>query len=86
MESIHALVISVQYPISELQQYRHLIPTLDLISPSSNFLLFLQEVTEFKSGKNMYGGRLTSDMVTEKLGHSNYTDITYLALQSCSIR
>uniref|UniRef100_A0A671WDP9 Leucine rich repeat containing 9 n=1 Tax=Sparus aurata TaxID=8175 RepID=A0A671WDP9_SPAAU len=44
------------------------------------------EVTEFKSAKNMYGGRLTSDMVTEKLGHSNYTDITYLALQSCSIR
>ncbi|XP_039994007.1 leucine-rich repeat-containing protein 9 isoform X3 [Xiphias gladius] len=44
------------------------------------------EVTECESAKDMFGGRLTPDMVTEKLGHSNYTDITYLTLQSCSIR
>ncbi|KAM7375862.1 hypothetical protein PAMP_005628 [Pampus punctatissimus] len=44
------------------------------------------EVTECESAKDMFGGRLTSDMVAEKLGHSNYTDITYLTLQSCSIR
>ncbi|GLD62379.1 leucine-rich repeat-containing protein 9-like protein, partial [Lates japonicus] len=44
------------------------------------------EVTECESAKDMFGGRLTTDMVAEKLGHSNYTDITYLTLQSCSIR
>ncbi|XP_062296863.1 leucine-rich repeat-containing protein 9 [Scomber scombrus] len=44
------------------------------------------EVTECESAKDMFGGRLTNDMVAEKLGHSNYTDITYLNLQSCSIR
>ncbi|KAF3844873.1 hypothetical protein F7725_008036 [Dissostichus mawsoni] len=44
------------------------------------------EVTECESAKDMFGGRLTPDMVGEKLGHSNYTDITYLTLQSCSIR
>ncbi|KAG7511180.1 leucine-rich repeat-containing 9 isoform X1 [Solea senegalensis] len=44
------------------------------------------EITECESAKDMFGGRLTSDMVAEKLGHSDYTDITYLTLQSCSIR
>ncbi|XP_041810349.1 leucine-rich repeat-containing protein 9 [Chelmon rostratus] len=44
------------------------------------------EVTECESAKDMFGGRLTPDMVAEKLGHSNYTDISYLTLQSCSIR
>ncbi|XP_029316164.1 leucine-rich repeat-containing protein 9 [Cottoperca gobio] len=44
------------------------------------------EVTECESAKDMFGGRLTPDMVAEKLGHSNYTDITYITLQSCSIR
>ncbi|XP_074547471.1 leucine-rich repeat-containing protein 9 isoform X2 [Halichoeres trimaculatus] len=44
------------------------------------------EVTECENAKDMFGGRLTPDMVAEKLGHSNYTDITYLTLQSCSIR
>uniref|UniRef100_A0A8C4GVW8 Leucine rich repeat containing 9 n=1 Tax=Dicentrarchus labrax TaxID=13489 RepID=A0A8C4GVW8_DICLA len=44
------------------------------------------EVTECESAKDMFGGRLTPDMIAEKLGHSNYTDITYLTLQSCSIR
>uniref|UniRef100_A0A3Q1ARH7 Leucine rich repeat containing 9 n=1 Tax=Amphiprion ocellaris TaxID=80972 RepID=A0A3Q1ARH7_AMPOC len=44
------------------------------------------EVSESESAKNMFRGRLTTDMVAEKLGHSNYTEITYLTLQSCSIR
>ncbi|XP_026155221.1 leucine-rich repeat-containing protein 9 isoform X2 [Mastacembelus armatus] len=44
------------------------------------------EATESESAKDMFGGRLNSDMVAEKLGHSNYTDLTYLTLQSCSIR
>ncbi|XP_070698683.1 leucine-rich repeat-containing protein 9 [Pempheris klunzingeri] len=44
------------------------------------------EVTECENAKDMFGGRLTPDMVAEKLGHSNYSDITYLTLQFCSIR
>ncbi|AWP16505.1 putative leucine-rich repeat-containing protein 9-like [Scophthalmus maximus] len=44
------------------------------------------EAIESESAKEMFGGRLTSDMVAEKLGHINYTDITYLTLQSCSLR
>ncbi|KAM8915276.1 leucine-rich repeat-containing protein 9 isoform 2-T2 [Spinachia spinachia] len=44
------------------------------------------EVTECECAKDMFGGRLTQDMIAEKLGHSNYTDITFLTLQSCSIR
>ncbi|KAM9708384.1 leucine-rich repeat-containing protein 9 [Menidia menidia] len=44
------------------------------------------EVSECESAKSMFRGRLTTDTVAEKLGHSNYTEITYLTLQSCSIR
>uniref|UniRef100_A0A3Q2ZV72 Leucine rich repeat containing 9 n=1 Tax=Kryptolebias marmoratus TaxID=37003 RepID=A0A3Q2ZV72_KRYMA len=44
------------------------------------------DLSECESAKNMFRGRLTSDTVAEKLGHSNYSDITYLSLQSCSIR
>ncbi|XP_008282448.1 leucine-rich repeat-containing protein 9 [Stegastes partitus] len=47
---------------------------------------FAVEVSECESAKNMFRGRLTMDTVAEKLGHSNYTEITYLTLQSCSIR
>ncbi|KAM3594085.1 uncharacterized protein V6R79_001921 [Siganus canaliculatus] len=44
------------------------------------------EAAECERAKDMFEGRLTPDMITEKLGHSNYTDINYLTLQSCSIR
>ncbi|XP_070836208.1 leucine-rich repeat-containing protein 9 isoform X2 [Chaetodon trifascialis] len=44
------------------------------------------EGTECETAKDMFGGRLNPDMVAEKLGHSNYTNISYLTLQSCSIR
>uniref|UniRef100_A0A3Q0T553 Leucine rich repeat containing 9 n=1 Tax=Amphilophus citrinellus TaxID=61819 RepID=A0A3Q0T553_AMPCI len=44
------------------------------------------EVSECESAKNMFMGRLTTDTVAEKLGHSNYTEIAHLNLQSCSIR
>uniref|UniRef100_A0A669B307 Leucine rich repeat containing 9 n=1 Tax=Oreochromis niloticus TaxID=8128 RepID=A0A669B307_ORENI len=44
------------------------------------------EASECESAKNMFMGRLTSDTVAEKLGHSNYTEITHLNLQACSIR
>uniref|UniRef100_A0A7N8YKB7 Leucine rich repeat containing 9 n=1 Tax=Mastacembelus armatus TaxID=205130 RepID=A0A7N8YKB7_9TELE len=54
--------------------------------PSLKALDGTAEATESESAKDMFGGRLNSDMVAEKLGHSNYTDLTYLTLQSCSIR
>ncbi|XP_061650866.1 leucine-rich repeat-containing protein 9 isoform X3 [Phyllopteryx taeniolatus] len=41
---------------------------------------------EYENAKAMFGGRLTPDLVAEKLGHSNYASITYLTLHSCSIR
>ncbi|KAM9354856.1 leucine-rich repeat-containing protein 9 [Pholidichthys leucotaenia] len=44
------------------------------------------EASESENVKNMFRGRLTTDTVVEKLGHSNYTEITHLTLQSCSIR
>uniref|UniRef100_A0A1A7XEU2 Leucine rich repeat containing 9 n=1 Tax=Iconisemion striatum TaxID=60296 RepID=A0A1A7XEU2_9TELE len=44
------------------------------------------DLSECESAKHMFRGRLTSDTVAEKLGHSNYAEVTYLSLQSCSIR
>ncbi|KAM4625879.1 leucine-rich repeat-containing protein 9 [Polymixia lowei] len=44
------------------------------------------EVTESKNAKDVFEGRLTPDMMAEKLGHFNYSGITDLNLQSCSIR
>ncbi|XP_077477908.1 leucine-rich repeat-containing protein 9 [Stigmatopora argus] len=44
------------------------------------------DATECENAKAMFGGRLTPDLVAEKLGHSNYASITYLTLQSCGIR
>ncbi|KAK0143358.1 Leucine-rich repeat-containing protein 9 [Merluccius polli] len=44
------------------------------------------EVTESESAKDVFGGRLSTDMVAEKLGHSNYSDIRDLTMQACSIR
>ncbi|XP_042565653.1 leucine-rich repeat-containing protein 9 [Clupea harengus] len=44
------------------------------------------EVSECDNAKDTFGGRLTPDMVAEKLGHSNYKDITELDLQYTSIR
>ncbi|XP_061700025.1 leucine-rich repeat-containing protein 9 isoform X2 [Syngnathoides biaculeatus] len=41
---------------------------------------------ECENAKATFGGRLTPDLVAEKLGHSNYASITYLTLHSCSIR
>uniref|UniRef100_A0A3B4DQA9 Leucine rich repeat containing 9 n=1 Tax=Pygocentrus nattereri TaxID=42514 RepID=A0A3B4DQA9_PYGNA len=44
------------------------------------------EVSECENAKDVFGGRLTPDMVTEKLGHSNYKEITDLELTGCGIR
>ncbi|XP_028821542.1 leucine-rich repeat-containing protein 9-like isoform X2 [Denticeps clupeoides] len=44
------------------------------------------ETSERENARDMFGGRLTPDMVSEKLGHSNFTEISKLELSSCSIR
>ncbi|XP_027855636.1 leucine-rich repeat-containing protein 9 isoform X1 [Xiphophorus couchianus] len=44
------------------------------------------DLGECDSAKMMFKGRMTADSVVEKLGHSNYKEITHLSLQSCSIK
>ncbi|XP_072533364.1 leucine-rich repeat-containing protein 9 [Salminus brasiliensis] len=44
------------------------------------------EVSECENAKDVFEGRLTPDMVTEKLGHSNYREMTELELTACAIR
>ena len=46
----------------------------------------MQEVLECENAKDVFGGRLNPDMVAEKLGHSNYSGIAELHLQSSGIR
>lgn len=46
----------------------------------------LQEAPECESAKEMFGGRLIPDVLTERLGLKNCADITCLTLQSFSIR
>ncbi|XP_034051302.1 leucine-rich repeat-containing protein 9 isoform X2 [Thalassophryne amazonica] len=43
------------------------------------------EVTECENAKDIFVGRLNADMVIDKLGHLNITDINSLTLQFCSI-
>nr|XP_057946424.1 leucine-rich repeat-containing protein 9 isoform X2 [Doryrhamphus excisus] len=44
------------------------------------------DAAECENAKATFGGRLTPDLVAEKLGHSDYANITNLNLPSCSIR
>ncbi|XP_062326280.1 leucine-rich repeat-containing protein 9 [Osmerus eperlanus] len=44
------------------------------------------DVLECENAKDVFGGRLNPDMVAEKLGHSNYSAIADLHLQSSGIR
>lgn len=46
----------------------------------------MQEVCESEAAKDVFEGRLTADMVAEKLGHTNYRELSELNLQSSSIR
>uniref|UniRef100_UPI00398E77B4 leucine-rich repeat-containing protein 9 isoform X3 n=1 Tax=Pristiophorus japonicus TaxID=55135 RepID=UPI00398E77B4 len=41
---------------------------------------------ESDSAKDVFGGRLTSDMVTERLGHSNFSELLKLELPDSAIR
>ncbi|XP_056283145.1 leucine-rich repeat-containing protein 9 isoform X3 [Pseudoliparis swirei] len=70
--------------VEKLENYRiHVVFHLPFLKALDGIAV---EVTECENAKDMFGGRLTPDIVAEKLGHSNYTDITYLTLQSCSIK
>ncbi|XP_056616186.1 leucine-rich repeat-containing protein 9 isoform X3 [Triplophysa dalaica] len=44
------------------------------------------EMCESEAAKDVFEGRLTADMVAEKLGHTNYRELSELNLQSSSIR
>lgn len=44
------------------------------------------EAQEGNIAKDMFGGRLTSDFVAEKLGHATFQDVRELDLPGCSIR
>ncbi|KAG8561130.1 hypothetical protein GDO81_015257 [Engystomops pustulosus] len=41
---------------------------------------------ECENAKDMFGGRLSSDMVAEKIGHQNFTELQELKWRSSSIR
>ncbi|KAF5890679.1 leucine-rich repeat-containing protein 9-like, partial [Clarias magur] len=44
------------------------------------------EVSECENAKDVFGGRLTVDMLAEKLGQVNYKEVEELELSGCSIR
>ncbi|XP_072347821.1 leucine-rich repeat-containing protein 9 isoform X4 [Scyliorhinus torazame] len=44
------------------------------------------EPGESENAKDVFGGRLTADMVTEKLGHSNFSEILKLEMSESAIR
>uniref|UniRef100_A0A8C2F6D9 Leucine rich repeat containing 9 n=1 Tax=Cyprinus carpio TaxID=7962 RepID=A0A8C2F6D9_CYPCA len=44
------------------------------------------ETCESETAKDVFEGRLNADMVAEKLGHTNYRDLSELNLQSSSVR
>uniref|UniRef100_A0A8C4XE44 Leucine rich repeat containing 9 n=1 Tax=Erpetoichthys calabaricus TaxID=27687 RepID=A0A8C4XE44_ERPCA len=56
------------------------LPTLKALDGSA------VEPSECENAKDAFGGRLTPDMVTEKLGHSDYSDIHELDLPGSAIR
>lgn len=43
-------------------------------------------MSESETAKDVFGGRLNADMLAEKLGHTNYRDLSEINLQSSSIR
>lgn len=48
--------------------------------------MILQEASEGNMAKDMFGGRLTSDFVAEKLGHATFQDVRELDMPGCNIR
>ncbi|XP_060780549.1 leucine-rich repeat-containing protein 9 [Neoarius graeffei] len=44
------------------------------------------EVSEHENAKDLFGGRLTADTLTEKLGQCNYREMEELELPGCSVR
>ncbi|XP_078418403.1 leucine-rich repeat-containing protein 9 isoform X2 [Cetorhinus maximus] len=44
------------------------------------------EPAQSENAKDVFGGRLTSDMVTERLGHSNFSEILKLEMPESAIR
>ncbi|XP_060030856.1 leucine-rich repeat-containing protein 9 isoform X2 [Erinaceus europaeus] len=59
---------------------------------SNNYIALSQEISNIKESpetecaKDIFGGRLTSDMITERQGHSNFNQMEELNWTSSSIR
>ncbi|XP_075699703.1 leucine-rich repeat-containing protein 9 isoform X2 [Rhinoderma darwinii] len=49
-------------------------------------IYYLKDSVECENAKDMFGGRLSSDMVAEKIGHQNFTELQELNWRSSSIR
>ncbi|XP_065651763.1 leucine-rich repeat-containing protein 9 isoform X2 [Hydra vulgaris] len=68
----------------ELSYYRlyaiyhlHYLKMLDAVS---------LELSEVETSKDTFGGRLTTDYLVEKLGHSNFLEICELDMPNCNLR
>lgn len=68
----------------ELSYYRlyaiyhlHYLKMLDAVSV---------ELSEVETSKDTFGGRLTTDYLVEKLGHSNFLEICELDMPNCNLR
>ncbi|XP_035243517.1 leucine-rich repeat-containing protein 9 isoform X2 [Anguilla anguilla] len=86
LKSLTNLIILDLYgnPLVEKQENYRIYVVFHL--PSLKALDGVAVTSECENAKDVFGGRLTLDMVTEKLGHSNYSDISQLDVQSSSIR
>ncbi|XP_073775247.1 leucine-rich repeat-containing protein 9 isoform X2 [Danio rerio] len=87
LKALSSLVILDLYGnplVNKLENYRiymvfHL-PSLKALDGAA------VEMSESETAKDVFGGRLNADMVAEKLGHTNYRDLSELNLHSSSIR
>ncbi|XP_069772401.1 leucine-rich repeat-containing protein 9 isoform X3 [Narcine bancroftii] len=84
MENLVILDIYGNPLVTKQEQYRlfviYHLPALRALDGN------IVEPSEIDNAKDLFGGRLTSDMVTEKLGHSNFSELLKLELPESSIR
>ncbi|KAK3738851.1 hypothetical protein QZH41_015070 [Actinostola sp. cb2023] len=52
----------------------------------SHLYLYLQEPSEGGVAKDTFGGRMTTDFIAERLGHSNFMELRELDFPNCSLR
>lgn len=57
-----------------------------LVREVITFSMSFKEPPEIENAKDLFGGRLTSDMIAERQGHSNFVQMQELNWTSSSIR